>query len=109
MKVLLDDNYRKVLEPYLNTVIFLNAKIEKFGKDEFGDKTYLLTDIKHNNFELNHCWVNSGVQIKKINIKEGDFISFKSKVILYLKNGYGKNQRADYCLSTPKEINILNK
>lgn len=107
MKVIVCENYRKDLAHLLNKIVFCTAKVESFGTDDFGSKTYLLTDINSNDFKLDHCWVNKGVEIDKMDLKIGDKIRFESKILVYLKNGYGINQRADYCLSTPKNIQIL--
>ncbi len=109
MKIKFSETGRVNLLPFKDKVLRCVATLKQKGQDEFFGTTYLLTDIKclEHDIEIDHCWVNDGVNIKKTNLDIGVKFEFDSKIHFYLKNGYGENQRADLTLSTPRNIKIL--
>lgn len=109
MKVKFAHDARLEWLPFKDKILKFRAKISSISQDNFFATTYLLTNIIYlsENVIVNHCWVNDGSHIKKKNLKIGDTIEFESKVHVYLKNGFGINQRADLALSTPRNIIIL--
>lgn len=109
MTIQFSDNARLQWLPLKDKVLRYTATVECISQDEFLATTYLLTDIiclSVDDIFAEHCWINDGSQIRKMNLKSGDIIEFDSKVHIYLKNGFGKHQRADLALSTPKNIKV---
>jgi len=107
-----NNDIRFNLMPYINKKFKFQAKFIKssFSDKYFKEKTYLLHDIKclnNENLNIDHCWVNNGVEINKIDLKSNNIIQFESKITAYYKHGYGKDKLLDFSLTTPKNIKIL--
>lgn len=107
---ILAENARLELAPLVGQVLIFRGTLIKISEDGFKSPTYLLVNIVclENGIKTQHCWVNHGVEIGRIVIKEGDSIEFKSKIQTYYKHGFGKSKKIDYALSTPKNIKIKN-
>lgn len=82
-------------------------------------KTVLLSDIKnkHGKVVVDHLWFNMTAGFSKINLQEGDEVSFRGRVKQYLKGYAGHREEIqwekpiekDYKLSHPTNIRLIKR
>lgn len=92
------------------------GEFERYGeKISFGYKkiTLLLVNIKdeRGNLLTDHLWFTVGKQLKNLDLKEGDKVSFDARVKSYIKGYRGRREDADlppvtkdYMLSNPNNF-----
>ncbi len=74
-----------------------------------GKEAILLLDVKRGNkLVANHLWLCRIQEFKKLNLKEGDIVSFTARINMYRRF---KNQRKliDFGLSNPMHVYKVNK
>lgn len=79
-------------------------------------RTLLLVNIIHvgtGRDVADHLWFNYGVQFERLNLQEGDVISFSARVASYTKGYRGTREdvcvpmATDYCLMNPTNLRKL--
>lgn len=102
---------REELSKIQNIRMQFAAKVERFGIKSnyhgFPEKTICLVDVTDTNGKVltDHIWFTVGKTIDKLNLNEGDEVSFFARVSQY-RNGYFKDE-LDYKLNNISQIKRL--
>ena len=80
-------------------------------------KTVLLVDIKNENKEIvtTHLWFNLTKGFKKLEMQQGDVVTFKGRIKPYIKGYRGRREdvfapiEMDYQIQYPTQIKIVKR
>lgn len=95
-------------ERYQATVGRMGIKHNAFKG--FPERTILLKDLinlENNELVTDHLWFTVGITLKKLNLKEGDTITFNARVGSY-KKGYIR-KTVDYKLNNMSKIEVIRE
>ena len=79
------------------------------GEQIQGKETILLLDVKKGDkFVADHLWLCGIQEFKKLDLKEGDLISFTARITMY-KRFKNQRKKLDYGLNNPMHVYKVNK
>ena len=98
---------RDSLETFLNQDIIVSATFKKYDTTRDGRTVALFLDVHllpDKIYLADHVWISRSSAMKKLELEEGDEVSFESQVIRYAKGSENRGWEESFGLKSAKDI-----